>query len=113
MAKAFESGADAVIFDLEDSVPLAAKADARTLVADAIDRASAARTGPLVTVRVNAVATGMLEQDLRAIVRAGLDAIFLPKAEHVREIAEAAALLDRLEAAQSIRRGSVEIIPMF
>ena len=33
MAKAFESGADAVIFDLEDSVPLAAKAEARELVA--------------------------------------------------------------------------------
>src|SRR6186713_2979193 len=100
MAKAFESGADAVIFDLEDSVPLAAKAEARTLVAQAIDRAAAASGGPLVTVRVNAVATGMLEEDLGAIVRPGLDAIFLPKAEHVREIEETAAVLDKLETAR-------------
>ena len=35
MAKALESGADAVIFDLEDSVPIAAKAEARKLVASA------------------------------------------------------------------------------
>ena len=29
MAKALESGADAVLLDLEDSVPIAAKAEAR------------------------------------------------------------------------------------
>jgi citrate lyase subunit beta/citryl-CoA lyase len=111
MAKALESGADAVIFDLEDSVPLAAKAEARTLVAQAIDVAAAA-SAPLVTVRVNAVATGMLEDDLAAIVRPGLAAIFLPKAEHVEEITRAASLLDRLEASAKLKPGSVEIIPM-
>ena len=111
MAKALESGADAVIFDLEDSVPLAAKAEARTLVAQAIDMAAAA-SAPLVTVRVNAVATGMLEDDLAAIVRPGLAAIFLPKAEHVEEITRAASLLDRLEASAKLKPGNVEIIPM-
>ena len=112
MAKAFESGADAVIFDLEDSVPLAAKAEARRAVAQAIDRGADTASRPLVTVRVNAVSTGMIEDDLGAIVRPGLDAIFLPKAEHVREIEDTAALLDRFEAAQNMRVGSVEIIPM-
>jgi len=111
MSKAFESGADAVIFDLEDSVPLATKAEARSLVAQAIDRA-AGGGGPLVTVRTNAVATGMLEEDLRAIVRPGLDAIFLPKAEHVEEIETAASLLERFEAAGNMKKGTVEIIPM-
>jgi citrate lyase subunit beta/citryl-CoA lyase len=111
MAKALESGADAVIFDLEDSVPLAAKAEARTLVVQAIEAAAAA-SAPLVTVRVNAVATGMLEDDLAAIVRPGLAAIFLPKAEHVEEITRAASLLDRLEASAKLKPGSVEIIPM-
>jgi citrate lyase subunit beta/citryl-CoA lyase len=113
MSKAFESGADAVIFDLEDSVPLAAKVEARVLVAQAIGRAAATAGGPLVTVRVNAVATGMLEHDLHAIVRPGLDAIFLPKAEHVEEIEKTAAVLDELEAEQKIAGGTIEIIPMF
>ena len=112
MSKAFESGADAVIFDLEDSVPVSAKAEARALVAQAIDRAAAAASGPLVTVRVNAVTTGFLEEDLRAIVRPGLDAIFLPKAEHVQEIEQADSLLSGLEAANAMKRGAVEIIPM-
>src|SRR5215217_5407413 len=112
MSKAFESGADAVIFDLEDSVPVTAKAEARVLVAQAIDRAAAAGAGPLVTVRVNAVATGLLEEDLRAVVRPGLGAILLPKAEHVEEIENADSLLERFEASQAMKRGSVEIIPM-
>ena len=113
MAKALESGADAVIFDLEDSVPVAAKGEARTLVAQAIDRAASAASAPLLTVRVNAVATGMMEADLEAVVRRGLKAIFLPKAEHVHEIEDTAALLDRLEAERTLEAGAVEIIPMF
>jgi citrate lyase subunit beta/citryl-CoA lyase len=115
MAKAVESGADAVIFDLEDSVPVAAKAEARALVAKAIDAAAAAPAGrrPLVTVRTNAVATGLLPDDLKAIVRPGLDAVFLPKAERVEEVLETAALLERQEAAARMKSGSVEIVIMF
>lgn len=115
MAKAAESGADAVIFDLEDSVPVAAKAEARGLVAQAIDKAAAApaERRPFVTVRTNAVATGLLADDLAAVVRPGLDAVFLPKAEHVEELQQTAALLDRQEAAAGMKQGSVEIIIMF
>ncbi len=115
MAKAAESGADAVIFDLEDSVPVAVKAEARGLVAQAIDRTAAmpAAARPVVTVRTNAVVTGLLADDLAAIVRPGLDAIFLPKAEHVEELRRTAELLDRQESAAGMKKGSVEIIIMF
>ena len=113
MAKALESGADAVIFDLEDSVPVAAKAEARGLVAKAIEGVAAAnRSAPAVTVRVNAAATGLLADDLMAVVRPGLDAIFLPKAENVAEVELAASYLDRYEAAQGMHYRSVEIILM-
>jgi len=115
MAKAAESGADAVIFDLEDSVPVAVKAEARGLVAQAIDRTAAmpAAARPVVTVRTNAVVTGLLADDLAAIVRPGLDAIFLPKAERVEELQQTAELLDRQESAAGMKKGSVEIIIMF
>lgn len=115
MAKAAESGADAVIFDLEDSVPIAVKAEARGLVAQAIDRTAAmpAAARPVVTVRTNAVATGLLADDLAAIVRPGLDAIFLPKAEHVEELRQTAELLDRQESNAGMKKGSVEIVIMF
>jgi citrate lyase subunit beta/citryl-CoA lyase len=112
LVKAFESDADAVIFDLEDSVPLAAKQEARELVSKAIDRAHGARSGPLVTVRVNSAASGLLKQDLGAVVRPGLRAIFLPKAESPEEVSAAAAMLEWLEASQQMKPGTVEIVVM-
>jgi citrate lyase subunit beta/citryl-CoA lyase len=115
MAKALESGANAVILDLEDSVPILAKAEARALVAKAIDGAAAlpAATRPVITVRTNAVATGLLADDLAAVVRPGLDAIFLPKVETVEEMTGTASLLGQQEAAQGLPAGTVRIIPMF
>jgi citrate lyase subunit beta/citryl-CoA lyase len=114
MAKAIESGAQAVILDLEDSVPIASKAEARALVATAIDGAAAlASRRPLVTVRTNSAATGLLADDLAAVVRRGLDAVFLPKVESVEQMAEAVSLLDRSEAAQGLAPGIVRIVPMF
>ena len=113
MLKALESGADAVILDLEDSVAAAAKAEARALAAKTIE--SVARAGgihPLVMVRINARATGMLAQDLNAVVRPGLDAILLPKAESADDIAETSSLLDRDEVTHAMRPGSVAIVPM-
>ena len=47
MAKALESGADAVILDLEDSVAIAAKPEARKLVAALIEARSCERFGIL------------------------------------------------------------------
>jgi citrate lyase subunit beta/citryl-CoA lyase len=113
MAKALESGADAVILDLEDSVAVAAKAEARTLVAKAIDGAAAAgggRAAPAVYVRVNSVASGLLTDDLAAVVRPGLDAVFVSKIESVEEVKGVAAALDRHESDRGMKKGCVEII---
>lgn len=115
MTKALESGADAVLLDLEDSVPLAAKAEARSLVAKVIDgvaAAGAARSGPAIFVRTNSAASGLLDDDLAAIVRPGLDAIFVPKVESVAEVQHTASVLERLESVQRIKAGTVEIVLM-
>jgi citrate lyase subunit beta/citryl-CoA lyase len=64
-------------------------------------------------VRTNSVATGLLADDLTAVVRRGLDAIFLPKVESIEQMLEAASLLDRAEAAQGLAPGIVRIVPMF
>ena len=114
MVKALESGADAVILDLEDSVPIAAKAEARALVARTIDAVAATSVRPVVImVRVNAYSTGLLADDLGAVVRPGLDVVLLPKAESVDEIAGTAAMLDRHERTHGMKPGRVEIVPMF
>jgi len=110
MGKALESGADAVILDLEDSVPLAAKAEARGLVGKAIDGAAAAAAHPAVYVRVNAASTGLLADDLAAVVRPGLDAVLLSKAETIEDVQQCAAALDHHEAERGMKAGSVAII---
>lgn len=116
MGKALESGADAVILDLEDSVANAAKPEARKLVAAQIDAVVASRSAGKKTagvfVRTNGPATGMLEEDLAAVVRPGLDMIFLPKAETVDEIAHCAAMLNKYETAKGMRPGTVGICLM-
>ena len=112
MTKALESGADAVIFDLEDSVPNAAKAEARTLAARAIAGATTTARRPSVYVRVNGSATRLLNDDLAAVVQPGLDAIFLPKAESVAEVQDTAETIERCESARGMTAHTVEIVLM-
>lgn len=112
MTKALESGADAVILDLEDSVPIASKADARKLVTATIGEVAARESRPGIFVRTNATTTGFLPHDIAAVVRPGLDAVILPKAETVEEVRDAAALIAQHEAEQGLRAGSVEIMLM-
>jgi len=115
MTKALESGADAVLLDLEDSVPLASKAEARSLVAKVIDGVAAVgtgRVGPAIFVRTNSAASGLLDDDLAAIVRPGLEAIFVPKVESVSEVQHTASTLERLESARGIKTGTIEMVLM-
>lgn len=77
MAKAATLAADALILDLEDSVTLAAKPDARAAVA-------AFLTQPrrqLLFVRINPLDSGLASADLAAVLAARPDGIVLPKAE--------------------------------
>ena len=77
MRKAPQYGADALILDLEDSVPEVDKEAARPLVARMIDEL-AARDQTLF-VRVNRLETGLTGFDLEAVARPGLYGILLPK----------------------------------
>ena len=113
MGKALESGADAVIFDLEDSVPLAAKAEARALVAKSDRRRGGQRAaGRPIFVR------DQCRRDRNARRRSRRRRASRPGRDHSgqgrdrrRGASAAAALLDRLEAAREASQpGSVEII---
>jgi citrate lyase subunit beta/citryl-CoA lyase len=90
--KAAASGADAVVLDLEDAVPPAEKAAARAAVREAWPRL-AARGIPIV-VRVNAAASGFLEDDLAALKHLSpVAAVMLPKAETAAHVAAVRAAL--------------------
>lgn len=81
-------GADSIMFDLEDAVSLAEKDAARNLVYEALQTQDYG-TAELV-VRINGADTDFYTNDIKAMVKAGIDVIRLPKTE-------SAAMIQQLE----------------
>lgn len=100
LAKARELAADAVIFDLEDSVLPDRKAAAR----DALVRHLAGnRPQGETVIRVNAAGSGFAEADLAAALAARPDAILLPKVESPADIQGALDWLAERDAPDELR----------
>jgi citrate lyase subunit beta/citryl-CoA lyase len=108
--KAMASGTDAVIVDLEDSIPAHGKAAARASAADFVREAVEGTERPRVIVRVNGIASGLIDADLDAIVPAGPDAIMLPKAEGGASIVHAGAKLTAREAIYGLPDGNIQLV---
>ena len=104
MQKAFVSGADALIFDLEDSVAAEARPDARQLARENISED--------VWVRINPLDTEDADLDLEAVMPAGPAGIVLPKPESAGDAIDLAYRLDELEAANNMAPGSTRILPL-
>ena len=104
--KAYQRGADAILLDLEDAVPVAEKENARRLVKDSL--ALAAKGGAEVGVRINKDPS-MLPKDLEASVYPGLDGITLPKAESAEEVRNLESMIEKLERQRGMKPGQVQI----
>jgi citrate lyase subunit beta / citryl-CoA lyase len=104
--KAHARGADAIVLDLEDSVPAQEKTPARKLVREAL--AVAGRGGAEVLVRVNND-PGLLADDVEAAVHPGLDGLAIPKAESAAQIREIVARIEALERARGITPGHLRL----
>lgn len=98
--KAKASGADAILFDLEDSVPPDAKGRAREAVCVALGEGGFESSEA--AVRVNAPGTPFHEDDVRATALAGAKAIMVPKSEHADDLRAVAAILDDVGAGTRI-----------
>lgn len=91
-AKAWAGDADALSFDLEDSVPVARKHEARGNVAGFLRERLDARRAKTIIVRTNALDTAWFGDDLAALAGCGIDLLNVPKiedAEAVRAVADA------------------------
>lgn len=106
MGKAIASDADIALLDLEDSVVPGRKAEARTMVAEAI---AACDNRARVWVRINPLSGGLTEADLDAIMAAGPGGVFLPKAEGGEDVATLDAMLSAREEAAGIVPGSTKV----
>jgi citrate lyase subunit beta / citryl-CoA lyase len=95
--KAIRSGADSIVLDLEDSVPLDQKAQARKTVVESIAHAKRIAPDVGVLVRVNALATGLTGADLEETVVPGLDGVFAPKIQSATDALRFDTLIDWFE----------------
>ena len=109
--KAPGSGADGLLYDIEDSVPAPDRNSARSILSEVLSE-------ELVLpryVRVNGIVDAGEEEtaaDLDAVVLPQLDGIVLPKAQSTDDIIWTAEAIRLLERQRNIEDGSIEIIPM-
>jgi citrate lyase subunit beta/citryl-CoA lyase len=108
--KAMASGADAVILDLEDSVTVDRKPEARKNAQAFLKEAGKAKQRPRLLVRVNGLETGMIDDDLDAIVPGAPDGILFPKAEGGPTVTHVDAKLTAREAIAELAEGHVKIL---
>jgi citrate lyase subunit beta/citryl-CoA lyase len=102
------TGADALLVDLEDAVPVSEKEAARAGVRDYL----ATLDGLPAFVRINAASTGEARADLEAVVAPGLDGVFLPKVDSPDDVRRVAGWLDELEPEAGLAGRKVEVICM-
>jgi citrate lyase subunit beta/citryl-CoA lyase len=95
--KALRAGPEAIVLDLEDSVPDGEKEAARAQVREAIGVLRAADPATGIFVRVNGLATRLTGADLEATVAPGLTGIFAPKISQPSDVLQYDALLDHFE----------------
>lgn len=109
LEKGFAAKADALVPDLEDSVPINEKTKAREVAAGFLPKL--AQAGRTLIPRVNSLDTGWLEQDLAAMVGPHVYGVSVGKIQDPEDIVAIGKILDGLEKKAGLEQGSVRIVP--
>jgi citrate lyase subunit beta/citryl-CoA lyase len=109
LSKAMGFAPDAFIPDLEDSVPAEEKAHARDVTASFLPRL--AQAGPMLIPRVNALDSGLLEDDLTAVVGPHIAGVSVGKIQTGADITRIAGLITSLEKRTGVPIGHVKLVP--
>jgi citrate lyase subunit beta / citryl-CoA lyase len=102
-------GADAIILDLEDSVPPAEKPRARTLLQEAAEIVS--RAGADVLVRINRPLR-LAIPDIEAAISPQVQALALPKVESANHLRLLCEVIDEIEAERGMDIGTTKLLAM-
>lgn len=108
MADCMIYGADVILFDLEDSVPLQEKDAARYLVEYALRYLDFSNTE--VAIRINGMDTPYWEEDIKKIIPEKPDMIRLPKAETKEQIKRLDEEISKIEEKSGIKVGNTKIM---
>ncbi len=108
--KALQSGADALIIDLEDSVSAANKEDARKITRDFLNEHAGDEAPPRLFIRINDLETPYWESDVKLILKSSPAGLVLPKAHSGEDVHHLSVALDHLEARAGLESGSCKLI---
>ena len=109
LAKGAASGADALVLDLEDSVPADRIEVARGMVRDYL-QSNRDRSRTRLWVRINPLSSEKALPDLAAIVAGAPDGILLPKIFGAADLSLLANYLTILEVREGVEPGSVKVL---
>ncbi|GAA0179634.1 citrate (pro-3S)-lyase subunit beta [Clostridium sediminicola] len=101
-------GADSLMFDLEDSVSVNEKDSARFMVFNAIKNIDYGNTE--IVVRINSLDSGLGQEDIKAMVKSGVDVIRLPKTETAEDIIAVEKLIEEAELLFGIKVGTTKMM---
>jgi citrate lyase subunit beta/citryl-CoA lyase len=107
---AIDSGTDGIIIDLQDAVPPGQRKVALAAVGELLD-SRAGRAGPVLLVRVGAIGSADLAEDLAATVRPGLDGVVLPMVNGPDDVRRLVAQLETSEQAAGITQ-PLRVMPL-
>ncbi len=100
---------DAFVPDMEDSVPWDEKANARAITSERLPKLRAG--GVPVIPRVNSLDTGLLADDLAAVVGRGVFGVSVGKMNNPRDVALVVDALESAERAAGVPIGSTRLLP--
>jgi len=110
--KAMLGNADALIFDLEDSVSVDRAPVARALIADWLRTNPRASRTKQFWVRINPLSQPSSLADLVAVIGGEPDVVFLPKTQSGADVKLLGDYLTVLEEREDIPRGATKIVPV-
>jgi len=109
LAKGLESGADALIIDLEDAVARDRKPEARRI---ALDFLRNVKSDQSLFVRINPLSTPEAVDDLAAVIAGAPAGIVIPKCRSKEDILAADNFVTALEVRENLTRGRTKLLPI-
>jgi len=86
ITRSLSERADAIVLDLEDSVPIGEKETARWFIKDFLEDIEDKPKSSSIFVRVNSISSGLYGEDVKYAVQKTFDGIVLPKTESGNDI---------------------------
>ena len=108
--KSLTAPADAIIYDLEDSVPATFKPEARKILKKYIDKG--AFKDKKVFVRLNPLESNMLSEDLKYVLHGDIDGFMPSKIYTAADMDYYDKLISQLEAENGIKAGHFKLTPL-